>query len=74
MKNEQNENLLYDPETGEPIYPQPEDAPRFDPETGRPLGNNQPTDAAPDLFDPETGLPVGQASPSNAIPDRKSVV
>ncbi len=42
----------------------------FDPETGRPLGNNQPTDAAPDLFDPETGLPVGQASPSNAIPDR----
>ena len=70
MKNEQNENFLYDPETGEPIYPQPEDAPRFDPETGRPLGNNQPTDAAPDLFDPETGLPVGQASPSNAIPDR----
>ena len=70
MKNEQNENFLYDPETGEPIYPQPEDAPRFDPETGLPLGNNQPTDAAPDLFDPETGLPVGQASPSNAIPDR----
>lgn len=73
MKNEPNDNILYDPETGEPIYPKPEDAPvpnQFDPETGLPMGNNQPTDAAPDLFDPETGLPVGQASSGDAVPDR----
>lgn len=70
MKNELNENILYDPETGEPIYPQPEDAPRFDPETGLPLGQNQQTGSAPDLFDPETGLPVGQASSGGTIPDR----
>ena len=44
MKNEPNDNILYDPETGEPIYPKPEDAPvpnQFDPETGLPMGNNQ---------------------------------